>query len=114
MIKLNKTLDAWETPDFKDILKTEIEQLDATQLPLQQALSQGNYTNDNNFTVMVLSVTDEANFIRTKTGVFYKGMITGCSCADDPTPADEHTEYCEVQFDINKKTAETTVTLLPD
>mgnify|MGYP001812811117 FL=1 len=113
-IKLSKTLDAWETAGFNDVAKAEIEQLDATVLPLQQALSQGNYTNDNNFSVMILSSIDEPGIIRVKTGIFYKGMITGCSCADDPTPIDEHTEYCEVQFDISKKNAEATVTLLSE
>lgn len=114
MFKLNKTLDAWQTPRFKDVFKAEIEQLDATLLPLQQALAQGNYAKDSDFSVMVLSVADEPDSIRAKTGIFYRGMIIGCSCADDPTPIDEHTEYCELQFDINKKTAETTVTLLPE
>ncbi|MEJ2181569.1 MAG: hypothetical protein P8Y28_14335 [Gammaproteobacteria bacterium] len=112
-IKLSKTLDAWETAGFNDVAKAEIEQLDATVLPLQQALLQGNYTNDNNFSVMILSSIDEPSVIRVKTGIFYKGMITGCSCADDPTPIDEHPEYCELLFDINKETAETAVTLLP-
>ena len=73
MIKLNKSLNAWQTSCFEDVLKAEIEQLDATLLPLQQALAQGNYANDSDFSVMVLSVADEPDFICTKTGIFYKG-----------------------------------------
>lgn len=114
MIQLFKSLNAWETPGFKDVLKTEIEQLDGTVLPLQQGLSIGNYTSGDNFSVMVLNVSEDSMLIHAKTGIFYTGMITGCSCADDPTPVNEHAEYCEVQFDINKNTAETTVTLLTD
>ena len=41
MIRLTNTLNAWGTPDFKDIFKKEIEQMDAEQLPLQQGLSTG-------------------------------------------------------------------------
>jgi len=49
-----------------------------------------------------------------KAGLLYAGIIAGCSCADDPTPIDEVTEYCVVRFDIDKATAETKVTLLSE
>jgi len=62
--------------------------------------------------VVILNVTETENVIRAKTGIIYAGIIAGSCCADDPTPMSEQTEYCEVQFDINKMTAETTVTIL--
>ena len=114
MIQLTNVLNAWETPVFADILKGAIEQLDAEMLPLQQGLSQSSYTTGANRSVIVLNVTDKEDFIRAKTSIFYTGIIAGCSCADDPTPIGELTEYCEVQFDIDKRTAETTVTLLTE
>ena len=61
---------------------------------------------------MIILVADDEGFIHVKAGIFYSGIIAGCSCADDPTPVDEQNEYCEVQFEINKKTAEATVALL--
>jgi hypothetical protein len=64
--------------------------------------------------VVILNIADEAGFIRVKTGIFYSGIIAGCSCTDDPTPMSELAEYCVVQFDIDKKSAETTVTLLTE
>ena len=112
MIRFSKALSAWGTPDFNDILKKEIEQLDVENLPLQHGLSTGSYAMDNNLKVMIISVSERANLIRAKAGIFYSGVIAGCSCADDPTPIDEHNEYCEVHIDINKITAETTVVLL--
>ena len=45
-------------------------------------------------------------------GIFYAGIIVGSCCDSDPTPVCEQTEYCEVQFNINKLTAEATVALL--
>ena len=114
MLQLTKELNAWGTAGFNETLKHEIAHLNADSLPLQQGLSQGSYTTGANLSVIVLSVSDEANFIRAKTGIFYTSIIAGCSCADDPTPISELTEYCEVLFDIDKKTAETTVTLLAD
>ncbi len=113
MIRLTKVLNAWGVSDFKETLKHEVESMDADLLPLQQGLSQSSYTSGENFCVIVLDVSEESDFIRAKTGIFYTGIIAGCSCADDPTPVNEITEYCEVQFDINKKTADTVVTLLP-
>jgi hypothetical protein len=109
MAQLIKALNAWNTSAFKETLKHEIEHLDVNTLPLQQGLSQGNYASDAN-----LGVSDEVEFIRAKTGIFYTSIISGCSCADDPTPISELTEYCEVLFDIDKKTAEAKVTLLKD
>ena len=114
MIRLTKTLNAWGTPDFKDILKKEIEQMGAEQLPLQQGLTTGSYALDGRLNAMIIGVSDEAGFIRAKAGIFYAGIIAGCSCADDPTPVNEESEYCVVQLDIDKHTAETTIALLAE
>ena len=114
MSHLPKSLHAWKTPEFMDVLKREIEQLDAGQLPLQQGLSSSSYVTDKPFQAMVISVSEEAGLIRAKAGIFYTGVIAGCSCADDPTPIDEQTEYCVLQFDIDRATAETTITLLAE
>lgn len=112
MIRLTKTLNAWGTAGFEDIFKGEVEQLDVDQLPLQQGLSTSSHVTDSPRTVVIIGTADEEGFIQVKAGIFYSGIIAGCSCADDPTPVDEQNEYCEVQFAINKKTAETTVVLL--
>ena len=114
MIRLTKTLNAWGTPDFKDILKKEIEQMGADQLPLQQGLSTGSYAIDSKLNAMIIGVSEGADFIYVKAGIFYSGVIAGCSCADDPTPVNEESEYCVVRLDINKSTAETTATLLAE
>lgn len=114
MIRLTKSLNAWGTSDFEDILKGEIEQMGAEQLPLQQGLSTSSYALDDKLNVRIISVSGETRFIRVKVGIFYTGIIAGCSCADDPTPVEEQNEYCEVQLDINKITAETTVALVAE
>jgi len=114
MIRLTIALDAWGTPGFEDILKDEIEQLGAGQLPLQQGLSTSSYALDDNLGVAIISVTEKADSIRAKAGIFYSGIIAGCSCADDPTPLDTNSEYCVIELDINKITAETRVSLLAE
>ena len=111
-MKFTKALDVYDSPDFNIVVKHEIQQLDPLLLPLQQGLAHSNYVADSAFDVTILKVTDEAEEIKVKAGIFYTGIIAGCSCSDDPSPVDEQNEYCEVQFDINKKSAEASVTLL--
>ena len=59
--------------------------------------------------VVILNVSETDAAIQVKAGIFYAGIIAGSCCADDPTAPCEQTEYCELQFVINKVTAETTV-----
>ena len=114
MIRFDKALRAWGTPDFEAVLKQEIAQLNADQLPLQQGLSTGNYVTAAPFTVVINSVAETKDAIRVKAGIFYQSVIGGCSCADDPTPISENAEYCEVWLDIDKATAATTIALVTE
>lgn len=111
MVRLDKALRAWGTPGFEDILKQEIVQLGAEQLFLQQGLSTGNYVADEPITVTINSVAEMEDVIRVTAGIFFKGVIGGCSCTDDPTPASEINEYCEVRLDIDRFTAATRIVL---
>lgn len=114
MIRLTKSLSVWGTPAFRETLKREIEDLGATHLPLQQGLSTGSYAIDDGLQAMILGVAEGPTTIRVQAGLFYSGIIAGCSCADDPTPVEAHSEYCEVALDIDKATGETTVAPLLD
>ena len=114
MQKLHKSLEAWKNPEFGSVFKQEAGQLDMAALPLQRGLTRSSYVSGDTYEVVFLSATEEPQRIRVKAGIFYQGIIAGCSCADDPTPIDEQTEYCEVLFEIDKNTAETAITLLED
>ncbi|MES0372059.1 MAG: hypothetical protein ABUK11_07240 [Mariprofundaceae bacterium] len=114
MIKLVQSRDAWGTPDFKVVLKDEIEQLNPLLLPLQEGLSTGSHALDNNVEIMVLNFSETDDCIHAKAGILYQSIIAGCSCADDPTPVDERNEYCEVQINIDKLTGETTILLISE
>lgn len=112
MIRLNKSLDAWRTPAFQAVLKDEIEGLDGNLLPLQQGLSYSSHANVDGYTATILDAVAEGGRLRVRAGLFYTGIIAGCSCADDPTPIDAIHEYCEACFDIDMTTGETAVTLV--
>lgn len=114
MFQLDKSLHAFGDARFEKILKLEIEHLDAKLLPLQQGLSIGGYALYDTFNVMIIGISDLGNHLLVKAGIFYHGVIAGCSCADDPSPTDVTTEYCEVLFKINRVTGEASVALVPD
>lgn len=113
-MRLLKSLNSWGKPDFTSIVKQEIQDIDPGLLPLQQGLSLSSYVSDKPFDVTILRITDKDESITVKAGIFYSGIIAGCSCADDPTPVDEQSEYCEIIFSINKRTADTTASLLDE
>ena len=113
MMQLDRVLNAWGKPAFRDILKEELEQLTVEQLPLQQGLSQSSYACDDNIRVVIISVSEASGVIRATAEIFYTGIIPCCSCADDPAPVDEYAEHCEVQIEIDRQTAGAVVSLLP-
>jgi hypothetical protein len=112
MLYLPLSLQAWNTSSFDAVFKKEICALNAETLPLQQGLSGSSYASADDLSVTILKIETDDTSIFVKAGLFYTGIIAGCSCADDPAPLDENNEYCEVIFSINKKTAETTVSLV--
>lgn len=114
MIRLSNALNALGTPEFEAVLKQEIARLDARDLPLQQALTRSSHVSDRALQAMVLGVHEDDDRIRVRTGIFFTGVIAGCSCADDPTPIDELNEYCVLQFDIDRANGDATVTLLAE
>lgn len=112
MIKLPDVLPAWDSPGFPRVFTTAIQSLDITELPLQQALSHSSYVSNSPITVIILHSEATDHLIRVKSGICYFGIIAGSCCSDDPTPPCEENEYCEVQIDIDRTTAEARITLL--
>lgn len=113
MLQLTRARDAWGAPEFPAILKREIEALDPGLLPLQQGLSTTSYVTGARHTALIIASSEADDQIRVRAGIFYAGVVAGCSCADDPTPVEEQHEYCEVLIEINRTTAETVITLQP-
>jgi len=113
-MRLPESLRVWGTEAFDEAFKAEVERLPADALPLQKGLSLSSYVSGEPFRVMVISRTAEASVLRIKAGIFYSGIIAGCSCSDDPTPTDVQAEYCDVEFVIDRVSAEAQATLLAD
>ena len=112
MIRLSRALYAWGTPDFCDVLKQELMQMKIDQLPLQKAISMGNYVLDEPISVINVKAHESGGTIKVMAGIFFQTVISGCNCADDPTPVEKINEYCEILLNIDKKTAFISVDLL--
>jgi hypothetical protein len=109
--QLARSLAAYGSPAFADTLKAELGELDSRCLPLQQGLRSGSASLDNTISFMLLSHAAESEAILAKVGMFYRSIIAGCSCADDPTPLDEVNEYCEIHIRIERDTAKASISL---
>lgn len=114
MIHLPKSLLAWPSAEFNAVLKSEIELLEAGLLPLQQGLSHSSQVFGSGFSAMVIGANATADHLYVKVGIFYSGIVAGCSCAGDPTPVDAVNEYCETLLEIDRKTAAAKVMLAAD
>jgi len=112
MIYLNNSLSRWNSPDFEKVLKTDIESLTGKELPLQAGLQNSSYALDSNIKSTILRYEEKHQAINIVAGIFYSGIIAGCSCTDDPSPTDEITEYCEISIKLDKQTAAADISLI--
>jgi len=114
MMILQEVLHSWGRPEFDTKMKARIDAMTVEQLPLQQAITSSSYALDSSIKSIIINKSDDVASIIIKAGVYFTGIIAGCNCADDPSPADEIPEYCVVLVEIDKATAETTIMLLDE
>lgn len=108
-LHLPETCAAWGTPGFADVLRRELMRAGAQALPLQQALTQTSSVFGEDIEVMVISAAADEQTIQVRAGIFFAGIVAGCSCADDPTPVEAQPEYCELVITIDRRTADAVV-----
>ncbi|MBK1731854.1 hypothetical protein [Thiococcus pfennigii] len=113
-LALTRSASAWGSPSFRPTLIEEIQALGShhpvLQPLLQAGLTQTSAVAEAPLGVHVLRSHEAAGLIRVHLGVFYAGIIAGCSCADDPSPMDTITEHCELVLDIDPGTGRAWVT----
>lgn len=111
-MQLPLTVNAWPEKTFDSVFKQELCTHHIDKLPLQQGLQHSSVAIADKLSLTVLAKQLDNSCLTIKAGLFYAGIISGCSCADDPTPLDVINEYCEILVEINIDTAEATITLL--
>jgi hypothetical protein len=47
-------------------------------------------------------VTETDGIISIRAGIFFKGLLLGCSCSDDPSGPSESNEYCEIEIELDR------------
>lgn len=112
MICLPDVLLTADEAELKSRLKQALEKIDGTSLPLQQGLTRSSYTDGKDFSVTVLGLTRGPQQIHAKVGIFYKGIVAGCNCADDPSPVPEIDEYCELELSIDSTSGDAEIVLV--
>jgi len=112
MIRMPLTLASWETSEFERTFKEEAATIDPALLPLQQGLSHSTHALAEGLEFVLLDAREEEGRLRIRAGIFYRGIVAGCSCADDPTPIEPVTEYCEVLLRIHRPDGRTEIELL--
>ncbi len=118
LVTLPRSVSAWNSParspTFRATLIGEIESLGAEhpalQPLLQAGLTQTSAVATAPLAVQLLSRREQGGRILAHLGLFYAGIIAGCSCADDPSPTDSLTEHCEVLLELSLATGEARLT----
>lgn len=100
-MQLTDSLHAWGTAGFADTLQRELAR-HADELPLERALTGTSSVTDDPITVMLLTAHADETALHVKVGIFFSGILAGCSCADDPTPVAPQPEYCELEIEIDR------------
>jgi hypothetical protein len=115
VLTLARSAAAWNSPAFGSILVDEIQALGPDHPKLQPLLQAGllqtSAVAEVALAAHLLSSREQDGHIRVHLGVFYAGIIAGCSCADDPSPVDTITEHCELLLDIDLATGRARATL---
>ncbi len=101
---LRRSVAAFGTPDFAAALRADLAALGPDALGLQQALTAGSTALSDDIDVMLLRHSETFDGLHVRIGVFFTSVLGGCACADDPTPEDTHSEYCEIDITIDRRT----------
>lgn len=114
LMRLRDTLAAWDTPDFEAAFKREVESRGAPGLPLQRCLAVGSHVLPHPVSVTLLGAEASGGVLHIRAGVFFTSTIAGCSCADDPSPSNELSEYGVLHLEVDMATADTRIAPVED
>ena len=111
MGQLPKSLGAFGSSSFNQVVKLELADFKSSDFPLHQATTQGGLVDDKDISFSVLSSIEKEQDIHVKLAVFFNEIVGGCSCGDPPMQV---SNYCELLLKINKQTSEIVTLLLSD
>lgn len=112
-IRLPNTLRDAGEKHFAATLADELKLLPTGSLPLHLATTQGGMVDDSDIAVSVLNSHTSETEVRCKITVFFDELVSGCNCADDPSP--DHTatpSSCQLLVTIDRVATTATFTVL--
>lgn len=112
-MNLSRSMKAWGSPDFQKVFKQELAE-NSADLPLQEGLTSSSYALADKIEAMLIDSAEEEGVLKVRAGIFYEGILGGCSCADDPTPVESRPEYCEMLIEIDGITGEASASISRD
>lgn len=104
---------AYGHPEFRQVLQKEVQQLGLQYLPLQQALERSSVALEEDIQVSLLGTGEHEHALEVRVAIYFTGIISGCSCADDPTTLETQPEYCELQLLIERDSGKVSIQLAP-
>lgn len=109
MSAFTEVLQCTNSDEFAAQFRLALSSLDVEQLSLQQAVKNGSIALNQGISVMIISHQQTELLLEVKVGIFFRSMIAGCNCADDPSPVDTLEEYAEAWFYIDRRDASFTI-----
>ncbi len=104
MTVLSNSAAAWGSDAFAATLKAELERLRSDVLPIAHAIADGSRLDDSDLGIIVNEVSDDANHIHARVGVFFAEIVACTTCSGGSGMCDE--AYCELLVTIDKATGE--------
>ena len=103
MSEFSALLHCQDKHELESCFKRAVQSLNVEQLHLQQAVSQGSIALQDGIDAMLLSTQQNEQQLIIKAGIFFRSIIAGCNCADDPGVIEMLEEYSEALFLIDKR-----------
>ena len=101
--EFSQALASWPSQTFNDTIKSALLSLPGKNLPLDQFTNLTGFIDDKSIGYSILSSMETESHLQVKIGVFFKELLAGCNCSEDPQPIDS---YAELLLLINKQTAD--------
>ena len=112
-MNLSRLMQAWGSDDFQQVFKQELAE-NSAGLPLQEGLCSSSYALADRMEAMLIHSAMEGAVLKVRAGIFYEGIMGGCSCADDPTPVERRPEYCAMLIIVDRATGEASASISRD
>lgn len=105
MSGFDATLAAAGTPGFAATLAADLERRHADLRRLAAAASTTGYVEEQGLRTTLLGSGHDDGMLRVRLGLFFREVLAGCSCGDEPTTQEG---YCELVLviDADKGTGE--------